>query len=103
MTLKNRVLLIAMYRFLATLMVLSALTEVALAQNPVPQIDQALAPQSAVAGGPGFMLTVNGTGFVSDSIVMWNGSARATRFVSPNRFRATIPATDIAAGGTAWV
>ena len=41
-----------------------------------------LSPSSAVAGGPAFTLTVNGTGFVNGATVRWNGQARTTTFVS---------------------
>ena len=34
-----------------------------------------LSPSSAVAGGPAFTLTVNGTGFVSGATVQWNGAS----------------------------
>jgi len=44
--------------------------------NPVPFIDQTLAPGSAAPGGAAFTLTVNGAGFVAGSTVLWNGSAR---------------------------
>ena len=37
-----------------------------------------LSPSSAAAGGPAFTLTVNGSNFVSDSVVGWNGTNRAT-------------------------
>ena len=50
--------------------------------NPVPLISQPLVPDAVPPGGAGFTLTVNGTGFVSGSVVNWNGSARATTFVS---------------------
>jgi len=70
---------------------------------PVPQISQPLVPVSALPGGVGFSLTVNGTGFFSNSVVKWNGSARTTNFVSSTRLTATIPASDIATAGTAWV
>ena len=46
---------------------------------------------------------MNGTGFVSGSIVNWNGSARATTFVSPSQLTASILATDIATASTASV
>jgi hypothetical protein len=71
--------------------------------NPVPLIDQPLAPSAAIPGGPGFTLTVNGTGFVSSSVVNWNGSARVTQFVSSVQLTATIPASDIATPSTASV
>src|SRR5258705_10902624 len=41
-----------------------------------------LSPSSAVAGGPAFTLTVNGSNFVSGSVVRWNGANRTTTFVS---------------------
>ena len=44
--------------------------------NPVPLINQPLVPDAVAPGGPAFTLTVNGTGFVSASVVNWNGSAR---------------------------
>jgi hypothetical protein len=45
------------------------------AQNPVPLINQPLVPDAVAPGGAEFTLTVNGTGFVSGSVVNWNGSA----------------------------
>jgi hypothetical protein len=74
----------------------------ALAQsNPVPLINNPLVPASAAPGGAAFTLTVNGTGFVSASVVNWNGSALATTFVSSSQLTAMVPASDIAAVGTA--
>jgi hypothetical protein len=66
--------------------------------NPVPAIIS-LSPSTAVAGGPGFTLTVTGKNFVSTSVVKWAGSARATTFVSATELTATILATDIAKAG----
>ena len=39
----------------------------------------------------------------SGAVVQWNGTARATTFVSATQLRATITAADIAAPGTAQV
>src|SRR5437773_5073634 len=50
--------------------------------NPVPLINQPLIPDAVAPGGAAFTLTVNGTGFVSGSVVNWNGSARTTTFVN---------------------
>ena len=75
----------------------------AVAANPVPFVNQPLVPDAAAPGGPGFTLTVNGTGFVPSSIVLWNASPRTTQFVSQGQLTATIPATDIAKAGTGWV
>jgi len=71
--------------------------------NPVPLINQPLVPMAASPGGPGFTLTVNGTGFVSGSVVNWNGGVRTTTFVSAAQLTATIFASDIAMAGTASV
>ena len=75
----------------------------AIAQNPVPFINQPLVPDATAPGGPGFTLTVNGAGFVSDSVVNWNGSPRATTFVSNSQLTAAILASDLAKASTAAV
>jgi hypothetical protein len=64
----------------------------------------ALLPSSgASAGRAGFVLTLHGSGFVRASVVRWNGQERETRFISGTRLEATIPASDVAAPGTASV
>jgi len=75
----------------------------AAAASAVPYIDQPLVPTSAMPGGPGFTLTVTGTGFTSRSVVNWNGSPRATTFVSTSKLTASILASDIAVASTPWV
>ena len=62
-----------------------------------------LSPSSAVAGGPAFTLTVNGSNFESVSVVRWNGANRTTTFVSATQLTAAIPAADVAAAGSASV
>jgi len=71
-------------------------------EYPMPTIAY-LEPGSARAGGVAFTLAINGTGFFRGSIVQWNGSARATWFVSSTQLQATITAPDIATSGTANV
>ena len=79
--------------------------------NPFPFIQQPLVPTSTApsgGAGPGFTLTINGTGFVPPgfgpgSEVYWNGNSRATGFISSNQLTASITASDIAAAGTASV
>ena len=71
--------------------------------NSVPFINQPLQPTSAAPGGAAFTLSVTGTGFVSGSVVNWNGSARTTTFVSSSKLTASILSTDIATAGTAQV
>ncbi len=70
--------------------------------NPVPVV-ASLSPGVATAGGAAFTLTVNGSGFVSTSVVQWNGASRPTTFRSSTQLQASIPAGDIAAVGTALV
>ena len=62
-----------------------------------------LSPDVVTVGGPAFTLTVNGSGFVSGAVVKWNGSALATNFVSATQLTAQVPASLIAAAGTANV
>ncbi len=71
-------------------------------QNPVPQLT-GLSPANREAGSGQFTLTVNGSGFVNGSVVRWNNNERATAFVSATQLTAVIPATDVAAQGTATV
>jgi len=73
------------------------------AANAVPFVNQPLVPASVAPGGAGFMLTVNGTGFVSGSTVNWNGSPRTTTFVSGSQVTAAILSSDIATATTASV
>jgi len=70
--------------------------------NPTPTISS-LSPSHQTAGSPGFTLTVTGTNFVNGSVVKWNGSNRATAYVSPTKLTASIPASDVASAGTAKV
>lgn len=85
------------------LIAIAGLTALGYAQNPVPTINQPLVPDAIAPGSSGFVLTVNGTGFVSDAVVNWNGKPRATTFVSNAKLTASISATDIAKPGTASV
>jgi hypothetical protein len=62
-----------------------------------------LSPSSAAAGGAGFTLTVNGHHFDSNAVVVWNGAALTTSFVSNTQLTATIPSSDIANPGPAEV
>jgi uncharacterized repeat protein (TIGR03803 family) len=71
--------------------------------NPIPWINQPLAPAVKAPGGTTFTLTVNGAGFVSGAAVNWNGAPLPTHFVSGSQLAATVPASDIAVAGTASV
>jgi uncharacterized repeat protein (TIGR01451 family) len=63
-----------------------------------------ISPDNATAGGPGFTLSVTGSGFVSGAVVQWNGSALVpTTFNSSSSLSATVPASLIATPGTASI
>jgi hypothetical protein len=70
--------------------------------NPLPVVT-ALSPASVMAGDAAFALTVDGSNFVPGAVVRWNGSDRATTFVSSTQLTAAIPASDVATAGSANV
>ena len=70
--------------------------------NPTPYIN-ALSPASVVAGASGFTITVSGNNFLNSSIIMWNGVALSTTFVSVNELTATINASSVANSGSSSV
>ena len=67
--------------------------------NSTPTITT-ISPDSTVAGGAAFTLTINGTNFVAASTVNFGGSAPATTFVNSMQLTAAIPAASIASTGT---
>src|SRR5262247_1008245 len=62
--------------------------------NPAPTLTS-ISPTTAIPGGTGFTLTVNGTNFTATSVLNWNGSPRGTTFVSASQLTAQIPSADI--------
>ncbi|MCL4507817.1 MAG: PKD domain-containing protein [Chloroflexi bacterium] len=70
--------------------------------NPQPTLTR-LTPDSARAGTGDFVLTLEGTNFVQSAVVYWNGTSRATTYVSASQLTAQVMAQDIAAQGTANV
>lgn len=64
--------------------------------NPVPTLT-GLGTSSVPANGPGFLLTVNGTNFVSSAKVNFNGTVLATSFVNAGQLIAQVPASAITA------
>jgi photosystem II stability/assembly factor-like uncharacterized protein len=70
--------------------------------NPTPTITT-ISPTRKTAGDTGFTFTVNGTNFVSGSVVSWNRTDRTTTYVSDTQLTAAITASDIATAGTASV
>jgi len=55
-----------------------------------------IVPSSATVGSAELVLVINGDHFESNSIVEWNGTARATSFVSGHQLKATVTAEDLA-------
>ena len=66
--------------------------------NPTPTITT-ISPNSTVAGGAAFTLTINGTNFVAASMVNFGGSTPATTFVNSTQLTAAIAASSIASTG----
>jgi hypothetical protein len=60
----------------------------------------ALVPGDTGAGAPSFMLTINGSGFSTNSVVFFNGGAQPTTFVNPAQVTALIPAAQVASTAT---
>lgn len=71
--------------------------------HPVPSLSQPLLPASTAPGGPGFVLTVNGTGFVPGATIHWNGIPQSTSYVSGSRLAAHIGRRSIARAQTATI
>ena len=89
--------------FLRALLLAALIPVAAQATAPVPLVNEPLAPTSVKPGGESFTLIVNGAGFVSTSVVRWNGEARSTTFLSTTRLTATISASDILVNGTSAI
>ncbi len=66
--------------------------------NPTPVITS-LAPTQVQADGPGFTLTVHGSGFVGGAAAYWDGLALTTTVDNSGRLRAEVPASLLALGG----
>jgi hypothetical protein len=86
---------------LAVIVILSLGASVALAQVPV--INNPLKPEQKAPGSSTFTLTVNGSGFLSDAVVYWNGAALTTTFVKSSQLTASVPTADLVTAGTATV
>ena len=60
-------------------------------------------PSTALAGGQAFTLTVNGSGFVPKSKVMWGSTQLETTYVNSAELTANVSAKDIENAGTVQV
>jgi Putative Ig domain./Immunoglobulin I-set domain. len=72
------------------------------ANSGIPVI-RSISPSQVVAGGTAFTLSVYGSGFVGNAVVLWNGSPRATQFISKTHLQASISSIDIQESGSANV
>ncbi|MGE0130853.1 MAG: pre-peptidase C-terminal domain-containing protein [Blastocatellales bacterium] len=66
-------------------------------RNPLPRVTT-LSPSTVLAGGPDFVLVVNGTNFAPGAVARVNGQDRQTDLVSDMSLAVQIPASDIVAG-----
>ena len=64
---------------------------------------EALMPDMATAGSGQFTLTINGSGFATDSAVFFNSTQVATMYVTGNQLMAAIPASALVMQGTVSV
>ena len=81
-----------------------------LSSNPVafpvysPRLTiSSISPAAAIAMGPAFTLIVNGAGFLPTTAILWNGSALTTSFINSGQLSVFVPASLIAAAGTASI
>ncbi|HEX8317378.1 IPT/TIG domain-containing protein [Longimicrobium sp.] len=70
--------------------------------NGVPEVTL-LPSRGASAGRSGFTLHVHGRGFVTGSVVRWNGVEVPTQYLASTRLAATIGADAVASPGTAQI
>ncbi len=66
--------------------------------NPAPVVS-AISPATVMVGSIGSTITVSGSGFVSGSVVNFNGSPRTTTFSSSTSLRAALTAADYQTSG----
>jgi hypothetical protein len=66
--------------------------------NPFPILGS-VAPTSILAGGNGTQLTLSGSGYVPNSVVMINGTSRTTTFGNSGQLQAALTAADLATAG----
>lgn len=64
---------------------------------PLPALS-GISPSGVIAGSAAPALTLNGSNFTQQSVVLWNGSPRGTQYVSATQLEATLLDTDVADG-----
>ena len=70
--------------------------------NPAPVISK-ITPSNVVAGSPDTLLDITGSGFLSTTVINWNGAVLSTTFVSTVEVKATLPAADLAGSSTGMI
>jgi hypothetical protein len=68
-----------------------------------PPIVTQITPPTATVGDPGLELRVKGNHFITDSVVVWNGSPRATALLSSTALTASIGPSDLGQAGVIHV
>ncbi len=58
-----------------------------------------LSPNMTNAGDPAFTLTVNGSGFGTDSVVYWNGAALPSSYGTGTKVTAQVAAMNVMSAG----
>jgi hypothetical protein len=71
--------------------------------NPVPLLNQPLAPTAVSPGSGPFTLHASGSGFVFGAAIDFNGTPLTTTFVDSQHLTANVPATSVAKAETASV
>lgn len=71
-------------------------------QNPIPAI-ASISPSGVAAGAAGTTVTINGSGYIQTSTVLWNQSSRTTTYVSSSELQVSLMATDLITGGTGQI
>jgi hypothetical protein len=59
----------------------------------------AIVPNTATVGSPGFTLTVNGSGFVTGSVIYFSSTAHMTQVVTNGQLTTSISAAEVATAG----
>jgi hypothetical protein len=68
-----------------------------------PSIAGPLVPNIATAGSGEFTLTVNGSGFVNQSVIYWNATAHTTQFMTSGQLTTSITPAEVMTAGTVSV
>lgn len=67
--------------------------------NPIPNVTS-ISPAFGIPGEFGFIMTVNGSNFISTSVVNYNGQPRQTTYVSATKLFSTVLQSDLLIVGT---